>query len=892
MSPKNPTKNTRFNPPRPVGGYPRESIKKMAVLFTDIVGSSNFFRSHGDIAGRKMLKKHQDLASPPIIEHGGIVVKMLGDAVMAYFLNAAEALKAAIKIQERFRNHNRGKAPGDQIHIRLGVHFGEGIVEERDIFGDVVNMAAKFLPLVKGDQIVISLQVWDQVRALPSVRLEPFPIPADTALPEGFTLFKVLWDEGVDFDPLIKTLVYLRPLFNLGKENFLKTWSGFLSGKNHLWGDQVETELTLPDKSVALIVRKAAFSLTLAKRVFEFLKINLGRDAAPFVPIQILIDAGSYLRGGNLVLDDLAVNWKEFEPGEVYISGRAHAHIKHTANISIRPAPDPNQPRSFVKISVGDAGDGDPPLFRYQGALIQGEYSPCYYCGDRRHQTTHCPSKGLTEITQALSRLGYRPVEEINRLFFNLLNGKLPDPAQLSKLSTEATDPTLLAFQGFYELKLVYQLRFFLALWGTSEENWNRIKERPFARDEQDRSGLLWIGQDCIRVSNLEQAQSILLDCLNRDAQDYRVYGALAFLYIEKGDYPQAKYYLKKALQRTRTTPQRIFIHFLLSRLYDLSEDQARAEEMVRKILYLNPYCYEAIYQDIIFRFRKGKEAVALHQLVKLIRRNREFYLYALIDPELAAHSDAIQPRLKELLEEAKSKAESARETGKEALDRIVQWLDEEDKEVVEARSRWQKIEELSRVNSYFGHLDIIHYAESIVTMSRRSIESRKRQLAMSLRELDDRAEKALAWANRFRYEFLIKEVKQELLRIRGMIDSEWEGENPKVAGKFKESLNKVKAIAARLDEVESRLERLGTIHTLLFFIAAFFKKSLVFQSANLALALILFPILAYYLNFMIPVFQITSHNIWSYQKAVLALGGVSGLLLAVISAARGLHKT
>src|SRR4030042_5917636 len=111
-----------------------QSIKNMAVLFTDIVGSSNFFKKHGNVSGRSMLKLHQDIASPLVAEFGGAVVKLLGDSVMAYFLDPADAFKSAIKIQQKFKNHNLEKAEKDQIHIRLCVHSGEGIVEDKYYF--------------------------------------------------------------------------------------------------------------------------------------------------------------------------------------------------------------------------------------------------------------------------------------------------------------------------------------------------------------------------------------------------------------------------------------------------------------------------------------------------------------------------------------------------------------------------------------------------------------------------------------------------------------------------------------------------------------------------------------------------------------------------------------
>ena len=200
-------KTAQFSPPRPIDEYGKDSIKKMAVLFTDIVGSSKFFQSQGDLAGRKMLGRHQDMASPAINKHGGFVVKFLGDSVMAYFFDAREALKSAIRIQQKFQQFNKKKTSEEQIHIRICIHFGDGIVEEKDIFGDVVNMAAKFLPMANGDQILISQEVWDQVQGLSPIRLESIDISDKLYFPKGFAVYRVIWDETINLEPLMKNLV-------------------------------------------------------------------------------------------------------------------------------------------------------------------------------------------------------------------------------------------------------------------------------------------------------------------------------------------------------------------------------------------------------------------------------------------------------------------------------------------------------------------------------------------------------------------------------------------------------------------------------------------------------------------------------------------------------------
>ncbi|MDY6862703.1 MAG: adenylate/guanylate cyclase domain-containing protein, partial [Thermodesulfobacteriota bacterium] len=182
-------------------------MKKMAVLFTDIVGSSKFFKSHGNLAGREMLRQHQVMTSPLIIEHGGSVVKFLGDSVMAYFLSPKDAIRAAVKIQQAFQRYNYKKEQEKQIHIRLCIHYGDGIIEEKDIFGNVVNIAAKLLALTDGDQIYISQEVYDQVKDLFPDHFELANISDKKNILKGLTIFRVIWDETTSFDPITKTIL-------------------------------------------------------------------------------------------------------------------------------------------------------------------------------------------------------------------------------------------------------------------------------------------------------------------------------------------------------------------------------------------------------------------------------------------------------------------------------------------------------------------------------------------------------------------------------------------------------------------------------------------------------------------------------------------------------------
>ena len=887
----NPNKNGRnFSPPRPLDQYPQDSIKYMAVLFTDIVGSSKYFKSQGDILGRKMLKRHQNIASPAITDYGGVPVKFLGDSVMAYFLNPKEALKSAIKIQQAFQHHNRGKEAKEEIRVRICVHFGQGIVEENDIFGDVVNTAAKFLPYAGGDQIFISQKTYDQVKDMSTLHFETVDIIEKKGVLKGLTIYNVLWEEGINLEPVLQTLLYLKPLLKLNKNEFPETWNHFLKVRKTLWGSEVRKESLLSDhdQSIALIVKSGPAALDLAINLKNFLKVNLGQEGVLFIPVQIINDAGPYLMADKLSLKEFKVNLEAFDPGEIYISESAHDFIKKEKAISVSPTPEGSQPRPFFKLLGDDQQKSETHLFLYQKAMVHGENAPCFYCGDRRHPPRECPSKQLTELTPVLNHLGYMSLDDFNNLFFNYLNSSTSVMDSGPENGHHSPNSAQTAQRAFLELKAVFQLRFLRTVWNQKEEDWNRAKE---LKDDSEKGGLLWIGQDCIRVSNFGRAESILSDYLEKNPGDFKAHCSMAFLSIERDQLPMAKQCLKAALEGTRTIPQKIFILFLISRLHELDGDPLRANERTKKILRLSPYCPEAMYRDILFKFNRGKEKVALNQLIKLVKKSREFFVYALIDPELGKFSESVHGELKKVFYEAKNEATKCLPEAEGALEELKRFLGPDEKETEEAQSLWTKTKELSTTESYFAYQDIIHFCSTIINMGHQCLDVRRRKLSRVFSELKSRHKTYTAFTDRFPYPFLIDSFRHQLKTLLPRINKGWDMADSNTPDTFKEALVRSKKLSSSLDQIESNLKRLNRIRNILKFSSKFFKKNLIFQSASLIIGIFLFPIIIHYLNFLMPGIKINPHNIWTYQKGILILGGFSGVFLAILSCSRSIPR-
>jgi class 3 adenylate cyclase len=233
----------------------KKSVKKIAVLFTDIVGSTRFFKSYGNIAGRKMLQQHEDIVSKAITEFGGTVVKNMGDSILAFFATPQEATKVAIRIQKEFNRYNKQKDAEHAIHVRIGIHFGEGIVEDKDIFGNVVNIASKLTNLAGSNQIFISHDVFALVHTLSSLQFESVEIPDTNDAPTKPTIYQVVWDKSIDFDPTMMSVIYMRPIRKLGVGNFDDVWDNLIKAKALFWNSKIDDEAIMDDQSVILIAK-------------------------------------------------------------------------------------------------------------------------------------------------------------------------------------------------------------------------------------------------------------------------------------------------------------------------------------------------------------------------------------------------------------------------------------------------------------------------------------------------------------------------------------------------------------------------------------------------------------------------------------------------------------
>src|SRR5579863_7946339 len=173
----------------------RKHKNALTVLFTDVVGSTRFFERNGDTAGLVMIHRHDELAARAIQEQDGRVVKTIGDSAMAEFPDPASAVRAAVEIERQFLKLNLTLAEEHRVEVRIGLHTGVGFRKGNDLFGDVVNVAARIVKRTAPAQILISRAMYEAIAKEPGLHcrwLSKLTIDGRT---EKEDIFEVVWTD-------------------------------------------------------------------------------------------------------------------------------------------------------------------------------------------------------------------------------------------------------------------------------------------------------------------------------------------------------------------------------------------------------------------------------------------------------------------------------------------------------------------------------------------------------------------------------------------------------------------------------------------------------------------------------------------------------------------------
>src|SRR6516165_9495637 len=145
-------------------GPARVERRPAAILAADVAGYSRLMGEdeEGTLAALKAIRREP--GDPKIAEHRGRIVKTTGDGLLAEFPSVVDAVRFAVEVQREMAERNAAIAAEKRIEFRIGINLGDIIIDDADIYGDGVNVAARLEALAEPGSICVSRVVREEVR--------------------------------------------------------------------------------------------------------------------------------------------------------------------------------------------------------------------------------------------------------------------------------------------------------------------------------------------------------------------------------------------------------------------------------------------------------------------------------------------------------------------------------------------------------------------------------------------------------------------------------------------------------------------------------------------------------------------------------------------------------
>ncbi|MBI3194844.1 MAG: adenylate/guanylate cyclase domain-containing protein, partial [Ignavibacteriae bacterium] len=165
--------------------------KLVVIMFTDIKGFSKMMEAN-ETKTLQLLEAHNSIMSDCVQRHGGSVVKTVGDAYLVMFESAVSAVSCAMEVQQTFLSSAKQGLELGAVKVRIGIHLGDVVIKENDVFGDGVNIASRIQSLAQPGGLNISSSVYDQVKKKLDIRVIYLGSPQLKNISESVKIYQVI----------------------------------------------------------------------------------------------------------------------------------------------------------------------------------------------------------------------------------------------------------------------------------------------------------------------------------------------------------------------------------------------------------------------------------------------------------------------------------------------------------------------------------------------------------------------------------------------------------------------------------------------------------------------------------------------------------------------------
>jgi len=178
-------------------GAEQDLERRLATILSADVAAYSRLMAEDEEQTLRVFRGHKEIFEKLVAAHRGRVFNTAGDAILAEFGSAVEAVRCATEIQAALRTRNDQLPPNRQVQFRIGVNLGDVMVQEQDLLGDGVNVAARLQSAASPGGVCISGSVYDQIRNRLSLSFKPLGDMRFKNIPQPVRTFSIVEADGL-----------------------------------------------------------------------------------------------------------------------------------------------------------------------------------------------------------------------------------------------------------------------------------------------------------------------------------------------------------------------------------------------------------------------------------------------------------------------------------------------------------------------------------------------------------------------------------------------------------------------------------------------------------------------------------------------------------------------
>ncbi len=170
----------------------KPTANQCAIMFADIAGSTRLYNQLGDDKAEFLISTRLAIMCSITSNNNGRVIKKIGDEIMCQFPSAEDAALAATEMHVKKVSND----DSEPLNIRIGLHFGNTIIKDNDIFGDAVNIAARMAAIAKANQSITTESFVNLLSSDTKSRTRLFDSARVKGIDKEIKIYQLLWEEG------------------------------------------------------------------------------------------------------------------------------------------------------------------------------------------------------------------------------------------------------------------------------------------------------------------------------------------------------------------------------------------------------------------------------------------------------------------------------------------------------------------------------------------------------------------------------------------------------------------------------------------------------------------------------------------------------------------------